>query len=114
MTRKETIERTFAALDQHLRKASLAQLGGFRPPDTPYTAWFGGNFIGYASDEWPTTPHGPMLPLLQVIIAELPYCPPPFPPPPGPAGGGGATGSKSIRFGVDGLPSTFRPINGGA
>lgn len=74
-TRDEIIETTFAAIDQHLRKASIAQIGGFRPPDAPLTSWFGGRFLALPNESWPTSNHGPMLPLLQVRTDELPFVP---------------------------------------
>ena len=74
-TRDEIIESTFAELDRHLRKASIAQVGGFRPPDDPLTSWFGGHFLALPDESWPENDHGPMLPLIQVRTDELPYKP---------------------------------------
>lgn len=68
-------EQAFAAVDRKLRSASIAEIGGFRPPADPATSWFGGNFILPPSEAWPATEHGAMLPLLQVVVAELPYAP---------------------------------------
>lgn len=75
-TREEIIAKLFAELDCHLRKASIAEIGGFRPPDNPITSCFGGPFVAQAGEEWPEWEGEPMLPLLQVRIDELPYCPP--------------------------------------
>ena len=77
-TREEILEQAFAAIDKHLRKASIAQIGGFRPPDDPLTSWFGGHFLALPEESWPTNEHGAMLPLLQVRTDELPYVPPQF------------------------------------
>ena len=73
---EDIIKRTFAELDRYLRPASIAQIGGFRPPENPLTSWFGGRFVGLPDEEWPSSPAGPMIPLLQVHVSELPYCPP--------------------------------------
>lgn len=58
------------------RPASVAQIGGFRPPEYLDTSWFGGNFLGLPGENWPQGQSTPMIPLLQVRINELPYCPP--------------------------------------
>ena len=72
----ETVARTFAALDEHLCPASIAQIGGFRPPDDPAGSWFGGRFVGLPGEPWPTWQGQEMLSLLQVRVDELPYRPP--------------------------------------
>src|SRR5438046_2005793 len=72
MTRDQIIANAFAAIDKMLRPASIARIGGFRPPLTPITSWFGGNFLAYPDDRWPDCGDGPMLPLLQVLVEELP------------------------------------------
>ena len=74
-TRDEIIQNTFATIDQHLRKASIAQIGGFRPPDDPVTSWFGGHFLAMPDESWPANEHGPMVALLQVRTDELPHRP---------------------------------------
>lgn len=76
MTRDQIIADTFRDLDRSLRRASVAQIGGFRPPDTSLTSWFGGRFVGAANEPWPRNDAGePMLPLLQVRTDELPHLP---------------------------------------
>jgi hypothetical protein len=63
----EVIAETFAALDRHLRRASIAEVGGFRPPDDPIASYFGGRFVGrrrrnVAAERWPADdppPAGP-------------------------------------------------------
>ena len=75
MTRDQIIAHAFAAIDKMLRPASIARIGGFRPPLTPITSWFGGNFLAYPDDRWPDCGDGPMLPLLQVLVEELPFRP---------------------------------------
>ncbi|MDP9311762.1 MAG: YwqG family protein [Chloroflexota bacterium] len=70
------IQRTFAEVDRLLRPASLAEVGGFRPPPDPVSSWFGGHFVGAHEEQWPTSRGKLMLPLLQIRIDELPYVPP--------------------------------------
>lgn len=57
------------------RPASVAHIGGFRPPKNKETSWFGGNFLGLPREEWPQGTSAPLIPLLQLRIDELPYCP---------------------------------------
>lgn len=71
-------QRAFEAVDQKLRPASIAEIGGFRPPADPRTSWFGGKFVLPPGESWPTSKNGPMVPLLQVAVEELPYRPPQF------------------------------------
>lgn len=75
-SREDVISAAFAALDNHLRQASIAQIGGFRPLDEPVTSYFGGQFVGEQGEEWPLNDGQPMIPLLQVRTDELPYHPP--------------------------------------
>jgi hypothetical protein len=65
----ETVLMTIAS---HRRRASIAQVGGFRPPADPLTSWFGGHFVALGDEPWPQSPDGPMVPLLQLRVAELP------------------------------------------
>jgi hypothetical protein len=62
MKREDIISRVFAVVDQALRPASVAQIGGFRPPQSLLTSWFGGHFFGAQSEVWPTFGNAPMLP----------------------------------------------------
>jgi Domain of unknown function (DUF1963) len=71
MTIEQALERVLALS----RPASVAQIGGFRPPTTVFTSWFGGNFLGLPEETWPESQSGPMIPLLQIRTDELPYCP---------------------------------------
>lgn len=75
MERAQVIADTFCALDRALRKASIAQIGGFRPAETPVASWFAGHFVGAPDERWPLSDGEPMLPLLQVRTDELPYVP---------------------------------------
>lgn len=72
---KPTIEEAFARLDASRRKASIAQIGGFRPPDDPLSSWFGGHAVASSAEGVPESDGGPMFPLLQVNCSELPYVP---------------------------------------
>jgi hypothetical protein len=76
VSRDEVIAAAFSAIDRHLRRASLAEIGGFRPPEEPITSYFGGRFVGRVGEGWPQNGGEPMIPLLQVRTDELPYCPP--------------------------------------
>jgi len=62
-----------------LRQASRGIVGGFPPPESPLASWFGDVRVGYAGEEWPAS-HGwrgarPWIPLCQINLTELPYCP---------------------------------------
>lgn len=75
MTRDEVIASTFAALDRHVRQASIAEIGGFRPSEMWPTSYFGGQFAAGPGDEWPLNDGEPMVPLLQIRTDELPHRP---------------------------------------
>ncbi len=72
----ESIIETFSNLDQLLRPSSVAQIGGFRPPDFSTTSWFGGTGVGLPGETLPDFQSKSMFPLLQVNVTELPYVPP--------------------------------------
>ncbi|MGC4044693.1 MAG: DUF1963 domain-containing protein [Armatimonas sp.] len=74
MTAAEALDR----IRSFCRPASVAQIGGFRPPENKDTSWFGSNFLGLPGEEWPQGQSAPMNPLLQVRVDELPYCPLPL------------------------------------
>lgn len=61
-------------LRQHVRSASLASAGGFRPPQDPLTSWFG-RAAGLAHEALPEFEGAPMFPLLQIRVSELPFVP---------------------------------------
>lgn len=65
---------TWRKLEQLRRPASIATLGGFRPPTDPRTSWFGRGTRrpGEALPLWNGIP---MAPLLQVRVNELPIVP---------------------------------------
>lgn len=58
-----------------LRQASLARIGGFRPPTDPLTSWFGRG-VACAGESVPQWRGKPMFPLLQIRVSELPVVPP--------------------------------------
>jgi hypothetical protein len=70
-----TVPEVFAQLDALLRKASIAEIGGFRPPDDPFASWFGGHAVALPDEPVPECDGTPMFPLLQVNCSELPYVP---------------------------------------
>jgi hypothetical protein len=74
-SRDDVIAAAFAGLDRHIRRASIAVIGGFRPPEAPMTSYFGGRFVAGAGEDWPLNGGQPMIPLLQVRTDELPYRP---------------------------------------
>lgn len=80
MFKQDLIRAAFASVDRSLRAASVAEIGGFRPPVDPLTSWFGGNFSMGREEPWPSNAHGPLLPLLQVLVSDLPEVPPPLRP----------------------------------
>jgi hypothetical protein len=71
-------QRAFDVVERKIRSASIAQIGGFRPPADPRVSWFGGNFVLPPDERWPSSDRGPMIPLLQVAVQELPYVPSQF------------------------------------
>lgn len=74
-TSDKVAERLFRKLDLHLRKSSIAQVGGFRPPEGGISSWFGGQFVGVDGEAWPVGEGGLMVPLIQVRTDELPFRP---------------------------------------
>jgi hypothetical protein len=78
MGRDKIIAEAFGALDAALRTASVAQVGGFRPPETSLSSWFGGHFVGLPGEAWPLDGGESMLPILQVRTDELPHIPDPL------------------------------------
>jgi len=61
-------------LKTKLRRASVAKLGGFRPPDDPKSSWFGKG-VCLKNEGLPVYKEKAMFPLLQINVAELPYVP---------------------------------------
>ena len=61
-------------LRRKLRRASLAQVGGFRRPEGPASSWFG-RCMAHPGEVLPEWKGKPMLPLLQIRVNELPFKP---------------------------------------
>jgi len=74
--KERIIQTTFYEIDKHLRKASVATVGGFRPPDNPCSSWFGKITMGTDDEDLPLYNGKSLLPLLQVRLDQLPYIPP--------------------------------------
>ncbi len=72
----ELVEKIYQKLDLRLRKSSISQIGGFRPPEDKKTSWFGGLGVGKKNEVLPKYKERDMFTLLQVKIDELPYIPP--------------------------------------
>lgn len=70
------MHKIFLELDKKLRKASIAQVGGFRPPEDRLTSWFGGPIDSLPNESIPSYQGEEMFQLLQVKIDELPIFPP--------------------------------------
>jgi hypothetical protein len=62
-------------LANHARCASLAQIGGFRPPEDPMASWAGCVQVGLPGERWPTTAGEPMLAVAQLNLNEAPCVP---------------------------------------
>ncbi|MFZ6873384.1 DUF1963 domain-containing protein [Undibacterium sp. Di27W] len=66
--------KSLALLRQKLRKASIATLGGFRPPADPRVSYFGAG-VALPAEGLPVWNGKAMFPLLQIRVAELPFIP---------------------------------------
>jgi hypothetical protein len=60
------------------RRAIIAQVGGFRPPDDPAASWLGGVKLARTDEEWPVADAEPMQGVLQLRTSDLPWRPPAF------------------------------------
>ena len=70
------VEDNYKEVDKILRKASISEIGGFRPTEDKITSWFGGPGVGLPGESRPIYEGQEMFCLLQVKIDELPYIPP--------------------------------------
>lgn len=61
-------------LKTKLRYSSIAQIGGFRPPDDLETSWFGKG-VCLENEGLPVWNGKKMFPLLQINVTELPFVP---------------------------------------
>jgi len=76
LDREAIIRKTFAEIDEHLRKASIAQLEDTPQPDDPACSWFGKVDMAGKGETWPVYNGKYLLPLLQVRVKDLPCIPP--------------------------------------
>ena len=53
------------------KRPVVAQIGGFRPEER-VRSWFGGRFCAPEDAEWPVDGDGPMVPVLQICVPEVP------------------------------------------
>jgi len=74
-SREAVIRQTFQRLDESLRKASIAKIGGFRPSGNPLTTKFSGDVVMAPDENWPVFEGKALQSFLQVNISELPYVP---------------------------------------
>lgn len=58
------------------RRAICMEIGGFRPPESPRTSWFGRVGFALPGESWPCSDGKPMHALCQVNLTELPFRPP--------------------------------------
>lgn len=58
------------------RRAILMEIGGFRPPESPASSWFGRVRLALPGEVWPRTTGVPMHALCQINLTELPFRPP--------------------------------------
>jgi hypothetical protein len=72
----DAMDETYKKIDAALRKASIAQIGGFRPPEDRITSWFGGPGVGLEGEVLPQYNGKNMFCLMQIKVNELPYTPP--------------------------------------
>lgn len=82
LPRKEQITaNVFAILEGLLRKTSIAQIGGFWPPDDLKISWFGDVLLAQEGEGWPhwypSSSKDPvyLTPLAQFNLTEAPYVP---------------------------------------
>lgn len=67
-------KRVLNELKTKLRRAAIAHVGGFRPPENPTASWFGKG-VGFEDEGLPTYKGKEMFPLLQINVEELPFVP---------------------------------------
>lgn len=58
------------------RPASRLVLGDAYEPPARADSWFGRVTLGEPQEQWPVSNGRLMWPLLQIVVRELPYCPP--------------------------------------
>lgn len=73
--RDEVIKKTFDCLDANLKRASIAQIGGFKPTNDPLASRFSGSFAMLPEESWPEHQGNPLQSFLQIRVSDLPYVP---------------------------------------
>ena len=58
------------------RRATLIEVGGFRPPPDPSASWFGRVNLALPGEAWPAEGGHSMLPVAQLNLREAPFVPP--------------------------------------
>lgn len=71
----KTVEETYQELDQKLKSASIAQIGGFKPPENKLTSWFNGDGFALPDEKRPQYKGKDMICILQIRIDELQVVP---------------------------------------
>lgn len=61
--------------DKVKRKATIMQIGGFKPDNNLSSSWFGKVMLCLPGEEWPSTNGKSMNALCQINLTELPYVP---------------------------------------
>jgi len=61
--------------DKVKRKATLMQIGGFKPDNDLSSSWFGKVMLCLPGEEWPTCNGKPLNALCQINLTQLPYVP---------------------------------------
>lgn len=67
-------DKLFEVIDRQVRRPVVAQIGGFHPPEG-LNSWFGGNFYLPEDTPWPCSEQTPLIPLVQIVTAEIPSVP---------------------------------------
>lgn len=70
-----SVSEVFSELESLRRQASIAQIGGFKPPEDFCSSWFGGHAVSLPDEGIPEHNGEPMFPLLQINTSELTYVP---------------------------------------
>lgn len=69
------IETLLDILQRSQRSCSVAEVVSGRPTETGPTSCMAGRFYAKIGERWPSNEHGLMLPLIQIVIEQLPTVP---------------------------------------
>ncbi|XEC96669.1 DUF1963 domain-containing protein [Paenibacillus tarimensis] len=61
--------------DKFVRRATLMEIGGFKPTGDLTSSIFGKVNLSLPDEEWPHSNNKPMIPICQVNLVQLPYIP---------------------------------------